>query len=205
MKKVKVMIAAGVLAAYSTASYAEQGAGYLIAQVLLADYDVSENEMRSILDDGSLSSFAYDNEGEGFAFGLGYRFSNNFAVEGGYIDLGEVSGDGNSDGTVFYAPGKVESSIETDGIFAGFLFSQALSPGFSLTARLGFLSWDSEFSISDSVDGGSGNDDGRDVYFGFGAAFNASSAFQITATFDRYQLDDVDVDVIGLGAKMYFQ
>lgn len=205
MMKAKNIISAVVLAVCSMTSNADQSAGYLIAQVLLSDYDVSENEMRGSLDDGSLTSFDFDNEGEGFAFGLGYRFTNNLAIEGGYIDLGEVTSDGNSNGTFFYAPGRVQSSIETDGVFAGFLFSQALSPGFALTARLGFLSWDSEFSISDSSGGASGDDDGRDAYFGFGAAFNASPAFQITATFDRYQLDDVDVDVIGLGAIMFFR
>ena len=72
----------------------------------------------AFLDDGSITSVGLDDSDMGLGLMLGYQFSPYLALEGGYVDVGELSVDMSSDGTGSeYAPGKVTFKEESDGVF----------------------------------------------------------------------------------------
>lgn len=138
------------------------------------------------LDNGS----NVDDEDNGYTMGIGVRMGPNVAIEGGYVDLGEVSGD------LF--------SRETTGGFAGLGLFIPLQPGFELTGRAGLIAWDSDTTNTLGGLKSTESDDGTDIYFGIGAAFQVSRELHLTVGFDRYDIDDTDVDMLSLGAKFYF-
>jgi OOP family OmpA-OmpF porin len=127
-----------------------------------------------------------DDEDNGYTMGIGVRMGPNVAIEGGYVDLGEVSGN--------------SSTLETTGAFAGLGLFIPLQPGFELTGRAGLIAWDQDFKTPLSTM----SDDGTDIYFGIGAAFQVSRELHLTVGFDRYDINDKDVDMLSLGAKFYF-
>ncbi len=129
-----------------------------------------------------------DDEDNGYTMGVGARMGPNVAIEGGFVDLGEVS-----DST---------ASIETSGAFAGLGLFVPLQPGFELTGRVGLIAWDADMKAS--VGPASSSEDGTDIYYGIGAAFQVSRELHLTVGFDRYDIDDTDVDMLSLGAKFYF-
>ena len=77
---VLVSISAIPAASAQTSWYFGVGAGE-------AESDVSLSE----LDDGSLISGSVDDSDTGTKFFAGFRFKENVAVEGAFVDLGEVS------------------------------------------------------------------------------------------------------------------
>jgi OOP family OmpA-OmpF porin len=135
-----------------------------------------------------------DDEDNGYTMGIGVRMGPNFAIEGGYVDLGEVSGSSGTD----------SFTAETTGAFAGLGLFIPLQPGFELTGRAGLIAWDTDAAITLGGLRSTESDDGTDIYFGIGAAFQVSRELHLTVGFDRYDIDDTDVDMLSLGAKFYF-
>ncbi len=169
-------------AAMPLASMAETGTIYVSGQFGKTSYDLGS------------SSPNVDDEDNGYSMGIGVRMGPNVSVEGGYVDLGEVSGSNGTDSL----------SVETGGAFAGLGLFIPLQPGFELTGRVGLIAWDSDAKISIGGVSSSESEDGTDLYYGVGAAFQVSRELHLTVGFDRYDIDDTDVDMLSLGAKFYF-
>ncbi|WP_373082672.1 outer membrane beta-barrel protein [Zhongshania sp.] len=178
----KMGLASVVLAAaMPLASMAESGTMYVTGQFGKTSYDI---------DGGS----NIDDEDNGYTMGIGVRMGPNVSIEGGYVDLGEVSGGNGVDSL----------SVETSGAFAGLGLFIPLQPGFELTGRAGLIAWDSDAKMRIGGVSSSESEDGTDIYFGIGAAFQVSRELHLTVGFDRYDIDDTDVDMLSLGAKFYF-
>jgi len=96
-------------ASAQTGWYFGAGTGEAEADLSLSDF--------SDLDDGSITSASLDDSDTGTKFFAGFRFKENVAVEGAFVDLGEVSIDATSNGSGFlYAPGPVSFEADIDGI-----------------------------------------------------------------------------------------
>ena len=177
MNKNLSLAAVIVAAVLPVAALAESGTLYVSGQFGKTSYDLDESVPSNV-----------DDEDNGYTMGVGVRMGPNVAIEGGFVDLGEVSG------TTF--------TRETTGAFAGLGLFIPLQPGFELTGRAGLIAWDVDTkSGAGSV---SSSDDGTDIYYGIGAAFQVSRELHLTVGFDRYDIDDTDVDMLSLGAKFYF-
>lgn len=200
----KSIIAISILSAASV-SYASQGfyAGFNVGQ---ASYDVVLDDF-SYLQDGSLSSGSLDDSDTSLSLTLGYQINPNFSIEGGYIDLGElvVSATSNGGGSL-YAAGPVTAKVEANGLFFDAKGILPLNEKFSLYGKLGLLKWNEDAVLSDVTGSLSGDDDGTDIFFGIGAAFNISNTIALNADYSRYQIDEdsTDVDVLSLGIQFGF-
>jgi OOP family OmpA-OmpF porin len=139
---------------------------------------------------GFLGLTECDDSDTGFKVFGGYRINDNFAAEVGFVDLGEVtvSGPGGS------------ASVETDGFqFAG-LGVIPLNSQFELFAKLGLFMWD----VSASGPTGSASDDGNDLMFGAGAAWNFTEQVAARIEWERFDVDGDDVDFWSLGVQFNF-
>lgn len=143
----------------------------------------------------NIPGVSVDEEDVFFSIGGGYNFNKMFAVEAGYIDLGEVEAS---------VPGYT-ATVSTDGFYFGPRLTVELSPQVEAYGRLGMLAWDAEYNDSD---GFSFSEDGTDIYFGIGAAFKVSNQVSLGADWTRYTLesdgDDTDVDAFGAKLKFNF-
>lgn len=149
----------------------------------------------SSIDLGSEPGWSVDEEDVFFSIGAGYSFNKMFALETGYIDLGEAEATETATGDT--------AKVTADGFYFGPRLTLEITPQFEAYGRVGVFTWDAEVKGSD---GFSASDDGTDVYFGIGAAYKISEQVSLGADWTRYtfESDGDDVDVDAFGAKLKF-
>ena len=135
-----------------------------------------------------------DDEDSGFKIFAGYQVNKNFAVEGGFIDLGQYT---------FSTPGLFSGSAEATSLFVHAVGIIPLGPQASLFGKFGIHMWDAEesgqvfgapFSISD---------DGTDPSFGFGFQWDFGK-FSARLEWEEYELDDLDISLLGISGLIRF-
>jgi OOP family OmpA-OmpF porin len=118
----------------------------------------------------------------GFKIFGGYAFNQNFAAEIEYLDGGTAKDDGIKAEASYFA--------------ASVVGSIPLGNAFSLFARLGFAAWDLDTNV--------GDDDGEDLLYGIGAAFNVTEQLQVRLEWEAIDVDGGDADTIGVNALFKF-
>ncbi len=131
-----------------------------------------------------------DDEDTGFKIFGGYNFNQNFGVELGWVDLGEISVSG---------PGGT-ATAEADGFQAAAVGILPINPQFSIFGKLGVYMWDAEVNAP----GISASDDGTDLMFGVGGAFHFTPQLSIRAEWERFEVDDEDADLISASIVFRF-
>ncbi len=119
----------------------------------------------------------------------GYMFNDYLGVEGAYIDFG------NPDDNIFGT--NVEAEIT--GYTVQAIGSVPVGP-VNLFGKVGMISYDADVTIQGL---GNADENGEELAYGVGAEFNIGS-FAIRGEYEIYDLDDVDVDMISIGAVVKF-
>ncbi len=127
-----------------------------------------------------------------FNIGLGWRFNDHFSVEGGYNDFGDFKIKNVTASNANLSADSIEL-----GLAAKLPFGEN---GFFGKARLGAHRWDG--SIRSTVLGV--DDSGTDVYFGVGLGYDFNERVGLSLNFDRYAIDDLDVNRFGIGGEVRF-
>ncbi len=160
----------------------------------------------------SINSPSVDDEDTAWKIIVGMSFNEFFAIETGYVDLGEAT-------TRFGAtiPPNQVSSILNDTLAVhpslgdGWILGGAArwplpDSNFALTGRAGLFVWQADLEV-EVVSGGSGrvegDAEGNEPYFGVGVEWQLAPDWSVTLDWDRYKLDDW-VDVPMLGVKFSF-
>ena len=137
----------------------------------------------------------------------GYKFTPNFAIEGGYVDGGEYKVSGSDS---FF--GTASATFEASGFNIAAVGIIPLSDRFSLHGKAGIFLWDLDVSVTSSTQGsGSLSESGTDPMFGVGGTFNITQRLGIVVEYEKYLSvgeEDVtgeqDVDVLGVGVVLNF-
>ena len=207
----KVLVSAISAAILSTPVYAESGV------YLFGDLGISEVDMGT-----PLSGLTYDDSDTTTSLGIGYSLTDNFALEVGYVDLGEAkistSGavSGSYLGTPFTASGTATLGVDATGYIFGAKAHGEITEKLNAFVRGGFYNWESDlsFSVAGTVNGtpvaaGASTklDDGTDLYAGAGLSYELTDSVELNAQWVRYMLElegqdsDVDTYTIGLAFK----
>ncbi|WP_111494975.1 MULTISPECIES: outer membrane beta-barrel protein [Marinobacter] len=132
----------------------------------------------------------FDDDDTAYKIFAGYNFGLiplvDLAVEGAYVDFGKFKGDIGSIS---------DRDLDVDGWTAAGLAGVNLGP-IGVFGKVGAINWDSDFD-------GLGDEDGTDPFYGVGARFSLFS-FQVRAEYERYDLDDFDIDYFSVGAAFTF-
>lgn len=144
--------------------------------------------------DCSISTTCDDSD-TGFKIFGGYRFNQNFALEGGYADLGE---------STFSIPGFASGQAEATTIFVHAIGMLPITPTVSVYGKAGLHRWDAEETGQITGTPFSVSDDGVDLTFGLGLQANLSKQFSVRLEWESYDLDDSDVQFIGISAILHF-
>ena len=172
------------------------------------------------------NSPSLDNTDSSYGFAVGYRFNQWFAIEGGYVDLGEASYRETSTGRFLDNTGAPQGppsdfTVRLKSNIAGFTFSALgvvpLTYRLEAYGRVGFLIGDDELEIdiSNDTNGGSASFDvsenSTETMIGIGLAFSLVEIYSIRAEFTRILdagKDDVsgeaDIDLVSLGVTVRF-
>ena len=136
------------------------------------------------LSDG-ISTADFDADDTAFKLIAGMRPLDWLGVEAAYVNFGEP------EDTVLGQKLKADG----DGISAFAVGFLATGP-VDLFAKVGLISWDSKIS-------GSFDDDGTDLAYGAGAQFRVLG-LSIRAEYEKYDISDVDLDMISVGLTYTF-
>jgi OOP family OmpA-OmpF porin len=157
------------------------------------------------LDDGSFVDGSLDDSDTAIKAFVGYRFLKFVAIEVGYVDLGEFTIEGTSDGSGpdFFA-GPVDAAAEVDGYDVSVLGILPIGKRLKVFARAGYYLWDSEVTVSNGGLSLSEDDDGEDTLIGAGASFRLGAGIDVRAEYEQFDVDDITVDVISAGLTWRF-
>lgn len=216
-------IAAGSAQAAELGIYA--GVSYAMAKKD-STRSVYENEARAIDDfvgfEPQSSTVSFDSEDSAYGFVVGWRMSEHFALEGGYLDLGEVSYREHNTGVfVDVDPpeaGTLQHNIDssTSGIQISGLAILPLSYRWELYARGGVLianSVENVFILDDLGSTGRSRPtkSGFDLLAGAGISFSLAEIYSVRLEYQRVfdagedaTLDEADVDMAALNITVSF-
>jgi hypothetical protein len=128
----------------------------------------------------------FDADDTAFKLIAGIRPLDWLAVEAAYVNFGEPEDD--------VLGGSLQA--EGDGISAFAVGFLAAGP-VDLFAKAGLIAWDSK------IDGGVFDDDGSDLAYGVGAQFRVLG-LSIRAEYEKFEISDVDLDMISVGLTYTF-
>ena len=149
-----------------------------------------------------------------YGIAIGYNFSENFAIEGGYRDLGEFGRDGAFSATLTRGPtinGILAETFEVTGLFAGLVGTLPLTRDFSLYVKGGLLQYELEESCTVSaegitvtvVDGCAGSDD-SELYYAVGAKWEINDIVEIGVEALFFEIEDEWEDGNHLGVSVIY-
>lgn len=137
----------------------------------------------------------------------GYKFNQYFSMEAAWIDPVEVQRRGESgEGSDSYSPGALVSAKDKDGLSLGAVGTVPLSDQFGLFAKASVYKWDDEDFLARSLSSGSASEDYvTDSALGFGARYNFSENFSVSAEWERFnRRSDEDIDFLSIGISTRF-
>ncbi|UTV29473.1 porin family protein [Photobacterium atrarenae] len=187
----KTLISLGLIAALSPAM-ANAAGGYVGASLGQTTYqDLDTEEVRAF---ESAMGLSIDDEDTGFKLFGGANFNDFISMEAHIATLGAVTIQNN------FAKAEVEST----SLGAALVGNLPLGEHFKLFGKFGFHFWDTEIEATASnVTFTQDLDDGTDTFFGAGAVYQMDR-FSIRGEFERYTLDELDVDFISVGLAYHF-
>ena len=159
-----------------------------------ADPYVAASLGSSKLDDDCAGTIACDTRSTGLKVLGGYKFTPNFAIEGGYLDFGKAK----------ITDGGVDFTLKTSGLGVGGAFHHDLSPDWNLVARLGVASLKTEASaLRGSVD-----ETSTQVYGGLGIGYRITPKVSLDASYDFSKAEILgekgNVNMLGIGLTVAF-
>jgi OOP family OmpA-OmpF porin len=195
--------ALALLAAWAMSAPAAAG-NYLA--VAIGESTVKDWSDDALAFDGSgITNATFEDTDSAIRVALGFAASESLTLELAYVDLGEATANGTSDGAgTVWASGPVYRAAAIEGYDFGFVGRIPMSENFALLARIGIFMWEQKSVREDSGSSLSGTRNGDDPFFGAGAEFNVSQSVALRGEFTRYSADDLDADALSLSAILRF-
>ena len=139
--------------------------------------------------------FVVNEDSTAYRLVAGWSFNDFFALEGGYHNFGDFEQVFDDFGT------PVTVSLSADGFTLGTVGSVPLTDRFSLMGRAGWYFWDGDAEINNVTQA---TPEDSNLYLGAGITFNVTERFQLTGDWTRYELEDVNSNVISIGLQYRF-
>lgn len=119
----------------------------------------------------------------------GFRLNRMLAIEGQYIDFGTAE-----DG---------DNRVSADGWTAGAVLTVPMFEYVNPYAKAGVLFWDSDSRFPGGVPP-SRSDDGSDFTYGVGARFSMTDNLGLRLEYERFEMNDIDVDMASANIQFDF-
>ncbi|MES1982166.1 MAG: outer membrane beta-barrel protein [Pseudomonadota bacterium] len=171
---------------------------------------IDDTRIRDGLQQGGFttSSISHDDHDTGYKIFAGYRVNRNFAVEGGYVDLGKF---GFTAATV--PPGTLTGDIKIKGLNIDVVGFLPVTDKFSVFGRAGVIYAQTRDSFRGTgavnVLNPNPSKNHADLKFGLGVQYDVSDALGLRLEAERYRVNDAvgntgDVHLISAGLVYRF-
>ncbi len=206
-RQLSVVALAGFTAVCGSSAMAQEAlGGYVGANVgrTRADFDSNAINSSLVRQGFAINSTTTDNRGTGYKLYGGYQFTPNFALEGGYFDLGRFNSLSNTTPT-----GTFNDTTRVRGLNLDLVGTLPISDRFSVFGRVGaaYAQSRSNFASTGFVPVNTSNHsrNGTNVKFGVGVQYAITDALAVRAEFERYRINDpirnrgnIDMASVGL-------
>lgn len=183
---------------------------YIGSETGYAITSVDNNNLNRFYHDNGITAntINVDDSDIAFSFFGGYQFSTHFAVEGGYLNLGEraVTFSGESTDLIgFYDNAEHIYPQSGKGLSVAVVGSFPLSESFKVSAKLGYFDWEGDYITSEQgANVGRDAISGEDIWFGGEVNYRVNDDFQVYASAQRFALSRHTTTNIALGIRYYF-
>ncbi len=126
----------------------------------------------------------------GYKLGTGYKFNDQFAVEGGYYDL--FSNGGTSPTTL------KKSAVNASGLALSTIGTYSADGISSLSGRVGFMAWDAEGNTDGVLVKGMS---GTDILLGVGGGYKLNDQWQVRGEYEHVG-GDLEANVYSVGTTL---
>jgi long-chain fatty acid transport protein len=125
----------------------------------------------------------------------GYQFNTYLGVEGGYVNLNDMTAQA----------GTVKTNIDTDAWMLGAVLSYPVTDKFSVMGKAGaaYMLADVKTKTGSALAVTTG-DDGYDPYYGVGVSYALFDNLNLRAEWDRFDRDNYDIDLVSAGFALKF-
>lgn len=151
-----------------------------------------------------INSFGFDDRDTSFGALFGYQFSEQFALEGGYRDLGDYTSTFTGFTTnpaQFLQNASAQVPQSGDGVSLGIVLSMPFDT-MKISGKVGLWDWDND--VDSSPFSGVVSDSGTDMYYGAEVSYQVTEKFQAYISAVRYEFDRDKSDNVTLGLRYFF-
>jgi OOP family OmpA-OmpF porin len=207
MKKIALI----ALLATVAAAPAFAGDVYVVGSVGRSAIDVNKGDLDNAVTSAGATglSSSLDKNDTAYKVQIGYQFNQNFALEGGYVDLGKANYSAN------YTGGNLNAIVKASGLNIVAVGILPLNESFSIFGKVGVIHAKVEVSATGTGPGGSASasDSSTDwkPNFGIGGTYNISKQLGIRAEYERFQklgnsdtTGEANVDLLSAGVMYKF-
>ena len=205
-RQLSLLAFAGLAVVCSTSVIAQDAPGWYIGGSLgstRANFNNDAINNQFVANGSAINSTSTNNRSTGGKLFSGYQFTPNFALEGGYFDLGRFNYSGVTTG------GTYNGDTRARGLNLDLVGTLPLSDRFSVLGRVGaaYAQTRDNFASSGFVPANTFNRSRNDtnVKFGVGLQYAITEALSLRAELERYRINDpirnrsnVDMASIGL-------
>jgi OOP family OmpA-OmpF porin len=223
MKTISALLLSAV-ALSPLAAHAQNSNWYAVLSVGQSTFDVDRSDLDSAIHGIGLAidSSSLDDTDTGYKIQAGYKFSENFALEGGYMDLGRASYSGDALPDTFLGVDSFHlgADVQAYGFNIDAVGILPLGAGFSVFGKAGLVITQTEISVAanGSGVGGSASEDDDDTETNVAPSLGVGLTFDLTETLSarlEYQrvfamktaaddFDDIDADLASIGLVARF-
>lgn len=145
-------------------------------------------------------------DGKDGAFKLfgGYQFNPNFALEAALVDLGDMSYSGNFTGIAPLSGPVTGGRVQNSGLNLSAVGVVPLGQRLVLFGKAGIFMWYSEATDVTNGIATRSEADGADLSVGLGASVAIGQKVSLRAEWERFDMSNVDVDLVTLGFAYRF-
>ena len=185
-------------------------AWYLGAELGVAITDISAADLDSFYQDAGINaqSIELDKSDTFTSMYLGYQYHRYFAVELGYVDLGERSVDfiGKTTDWDNFTDNVAQIYPQSGkGISAALVAFWPISPQLLLSGKLGYWHWQGDYITQQNAgEIGSSTKQGNDLWFGVSLGYQFNKRNQLYLSAQQFSLDDMKNNAYGVGIRYTF-
>ena len=195
----------------ATATSAFAGEGYFVASVGQSDADISKSSIDQALSSAGVTgiSSTLSKTDTAYKLQLGYQFNKNFALEGGYVDLGKANY------STTFTGGSAKAEAKSAGINIAAVGILPVNESFSVFGKLGVIY--AKVDVAASATGTtstaftSANSTDFKPNVGVGASYQINKDVGVRAEYERFGkigkssvTGEADVDLFSAGVVVKF-
>ena len=134
----------------------------------------------------------------------GYRTNQHFSLQLEYQDELSFGVDDMFSGSSLWVPESTNKSFDSNGLFLSGISSYPINDSGVLYMKGGLFSWEVDSEYYQTSEYYLGQNRGTDIFYGLGASYDLNTRFGISAEWERYQMEESDIDYLSTKFRFKF-